>query len=121
MKTFKAKSSVKRAVVKTIGLEAFNAGEVAKSKNGEWMFIPAAPAIEEIEKNIVSIEINQSTIAKPCNLVWEIAIEMSGAVHESGIAPKRSEVIAKCVEAGVAYNTARTQYQAWFKATKGAN
>ncbi len=81
-----------------------------------------APVVEEKveeEKNMVQVEINQSTIGKPCNQVWEVAIEMNEAAKEDGEpAPARKDVIAKCVEMGIAFNTARTQYQAWFKASK---
>jgi len=121
MKTFKAKSSVKRAIVKSLGLEAFEAGYVEKLVNGEFTFIPA-PVIEDaevIEKNMVDITINQSTIGKPCNLVWELAIEMNArAEAASEPKPARKDVINAAVAQGVAYNTARTQYQAWHKASK---
>lgn len=51
-----------------------------------------------------------STAIRPTKLVWEIADQMPKA--------SRKEVMAACVEAGVAYGTARTQYQAWFKASQ---
>lgn len=40
-----------------------------------------------------------------CAQVWAIADSMPGA--------KRKDVIAKCREEGIAYGTARTQYQKW--------
>lgn len=71
-----------------------------------------------VEKKVVDFMLKKSEIEKPCNQVWEIAIEMNAVVHQGEPAPKRKDVIAACVEQGVAYNTARTQYQAWFKASK---
>ncbi len=54
--------------------------------------------------------VNESNVTNPCKLVWEIAIRMEGQ--------PRKDVIAACVEAGVAYYTARTQYQSWYSARK---
>ncbi len=48
-----------------------------------------------------------STAEKPTKKVWAIADSMPGA--------KRKEVIEECVRQGIAYGTARTQYQHWFK------
>lgn len=51
-----------------------------------------------------------STTQKPTKKVWNIADTMPKA--------SRKEVIAECVRQGIAYGTARTQYQAWFKASQ---
>lgn len=51
-----------------------------------------------------------SVIGGACATVWAIADEMEGAA--------RKDVIEACRKAGVAYGTARTQYQAWKKAGK---
>lgn len=48
-----------------------------------------------------------STIPRATKKVWDIADNMPNA--------KRKDVIAACVQAGIAYGTARTQYQHWFK------
>ena len=48
---------------------------------------------------------HESTIDRPCKKVWEIADGMKGQ--------KRGLVLAACVDAGIAYYTARTQYQQW--------
>lgn len=53
-----------------------------------------------------------STAKRPCLLVWEIAESMPGA--------KRKDVIAACVAKGVAFYTARTQYQHWSVATRNS-
>lgn len=70
------------------------------------------PAVDLTKKEAKKIEkINKSTTSKPCSLVWEICEQMKGA--------KRKEVLAACVEQGVAYYTARTQYQQWLVASRG--
>lgn len=53
-----------------------------------------------------------STCEKPTKKVWHIADSMPKA--------SRKEVIEECVRQGIAYGTARTQYQAWFKASQEA-
>lgn len=50
---------------------------------------------------------HQSEIESPCAVVWSVAQSNPGL--------KRNEVIAKCVSMGVAFYTARTQYQLWMK------
>jgi hypothetical protein len=40
-------------------------------------------------------------------MVWEIADRMWGQ--------RRKDIIEECVRLGIAYNTARTQYQAFYK------
>lgn len=55
-----------------------------------------------------------SSAMRPTRLVWVIADSMPKA--------SRKEVMEECVRQGVAYGTARTQYQAWFKASQqGSN
>jgi hypothetical protein len=54
-----------------------------------------------------------STIFGPCYTTWAVADDMEGA--------KRGEVIKACQELGVAFYTARTQYQKWSKARKGGD
>lgn len=49
----------------------------------------------------------KSSVDNPVQLVWEIADRLWGA--------RRKDIIAECVRQGVAYNTARTQYQAFYK------
>lgn len=51
-----------------------------------------------------------STAKKPVKLVWDIADAMPKAA--------RKDVIAACIAHGVGAGTARTQYQAWFKASQ---
>lgn len=53
---------------------------------------------------------HESVIVRPCKKVWHIADSMPGA--------KRKDVLAACVKAGIAYYTARTQYQQWAQVQK---
>lgn len=64
--------------------------------------------------------VNQSTIELPTKYVWHVADEMFDAAEEAGQPqPRRKEVIEECVKRGVAYNTARTQYQQWWQCRNG--
>lgn len=67
-------------------------------------------AIEQ-PKPVIRADINrESTIIRPCKRVWAIA--------DANIGKKRKEIISLCVAEGIAYNTARTQYQQWFEIQK---
>lgn len=54
--------------------------------------------------------LRKSEIENPCQFVWSTADTMSAE------GAKRKDIIDVCVKAGVAFYTARTQYQLWFKA-----
>lgn len=58
-----------------------------------------------------------SDIERPTKAVWHIADELSQANPNV----RRKDVIAECVNRGVAYNTARTQYQQWLTATRACS
>ena len=53
---------------------------------------------------------HESSIVRPCKQVWHIADSMKGS--------SRKEVIAACEAAGIAFYTARTQYQNWLTCEK---
>lgn len=53
-------------------------------------------------------KLNKSIIDRPVEYMWNLCDEMKGA--------RRKDVIIKAMEAGVAFYTARTQYQLWKKA-----
>lgn len=57
---------------------------------------------------------HKSTAERPCQRTWIIADDMKKANPNV----TRKEVIDAAVAAGVAYYTARTQYQAWFATCK---
>lgn len=50
----------------------------------------------------------RSIVAGACSKVWTIASQMPGA--------RRKDVVAAAVAQGIAFYTARTQYQAWHSA-----
>lgn len=74
---------------------------------------------EEIESlPVITIDgrLRKSTIESPSKRVWEIAEQMKAENPNV----RRKDVIAACVEQGIAYYTARTQYQLWYKACKAS-
>lgn len=68
--------------------------------------VPAGGASPKIHGYVSEV----SSAEGPTKRVWTIADSMPGA--------KRKEVIEACRQAGVAFGTARTQYQKWFSAQK---
>ena len=64
------------------------------------------PAPKKVKKETKSLP-RESVIDNPVKMVWEIADRMWGE--------RRKDIIAECVRLGIAYNTARTQYQAFYK------
>lgn len=64
----------------------------------------------------IDSRLRKSTIESPSKRVWEIADQMKAENPNV----RRKDVIAACVEQGIAYYTARTQYQLWFKANKAS-
>jgi len=78
-----------------------------------------APKKQEEFHNVTEAEhaehrgeiVRESTVERPCKLVWHIADEMVGA--------RRKDVLAACVARGVAFYTARTQYQVWLSIKNG--
>ena len=68
-----------------------------------------APVVSKAQADSAEV-LHESSIERPTKAVWHIADEMKGA--------KRRAVIAECVSRGIAYYTARTQYQQWFAIQK---
>lgn len=69
-----------------------------------------APASDDEATPKESKPRNKSTVASPVGRVWAIADSMPGA--------KRKDIVAACVEQGIAFFTARTQYQKWNQARR---
>jgi hypothetical protein len=59
-------------------------------------------------------KLNKSIVAGPTKLVWEIADQMLAEDPNSS----RKDIINRCLAAGIAFATARTQYQCWKKVRK---
>lgn len=107
-KVYKAKSSAKRAAKAALA-KAPEGSLIAYSPDG-LSFEIAVPVVEAKEKPEI---LRKSAMSGACALVWDIA--------EQGLANglKRKDIIAQCVEAGVAFYTARTQYQKYTEALRG--
>lgn len=74
--------------------------------------LEVALAVADQEKKVPAVKadvVHESTAERPCKLVWHIADEMVAA----NPAVRRKDVLAACVARGVAFYTARTQYQQW--------
>ena len=71
------------------------------------------PKTEKVASKKIEI-VHQSTIERPCKMVFQIADEMLATRPNA----KRKDILAVCVEYGIAYYTARTQYQSWLQVRK---
>lgn len=71
-----------------------------------------APEVAEVDKKRGGYINEHSSIKGACDMVHEIASGM----HHDNPQVKKAEVIAECRRHGVAYGTARTQYQKWLSA-----
>jgi hypothetical protein len=72
---------------------------------------PAKPSIPKVER------LHKSLVAGPTKLVWQIAEKMTA----ENPAVTRKEVMAECVRIGIAFWTARTQYQQWITSRREAD
>ncbi|GAO01828.1 hypothetical protein [Anaeromyxobacter sp. PSR-1] len=70
-----------------------------------------APAKPEVAKP------SKSTVEKPTKAVWAMADEMRKANPQA----TRKEIVDECIRRGIAFYTARTQYQRWAKSKKPTN
>lgn len=71
----------------------------------------AAQAVEAGTPKVKADVKHKSDIELPTKAVWHIADEMKAADPEV----RRKDVIAECVRRGIAFYTARTQYQQWLQ------
>ncbi len=103
MKLYAVKSSAIRAA-KASGLAQYEIIE----QDGQFGFRPIEGEALEVQPETpapVAKARNASTVESPVKRVWAIADSMPDA--------KRKDVIAACVAEGIAFFTARTQYQKW--------
>lgn len=128
MKTYKAESSAIRAAKNILAKagypELLKQVSVLDTDDGFVASLVASPevveALEKVGNKAIDVQVNEmeeepersdgyisesSTVSGAVALVHQIADSMPKA--------KRSEVIEACRKAGVAYGTARTQYQRW--------
>lgn len=129
MKLYTVKSSAHRAA-KQAGFEKDQYEIVEIDGQFGYKLIEAEAPVAEVEEPVVpaiaeeahkaapkrKIEItNHSTIERPTKAVWHIADEMVAANPQV----RRKDVIAECVNRGIAFYTARTQYQQWLATKNG--
>lgn len=95
-----ANKGLASAAAKRKGMDNYDVRE----KNGGWVIIDLSAPLYNFDAR------EKSKVEGACGMVWDIAAEMldKGA--------KRKEILDACVEAGVALNTARTQYQRYREA-----
>ena len=90
------------------------AGKIVSLNEITLKTVAPIAAVEEPKAKRVKAEAkpieNRSTVESPCRLVWDLADKMTGAA--------RKDVIAAAQEKGVAFYTARTQYQLWRQVQK---
>lgn len=121
---YTSKSNARRAARKNTGGDE-GSFEVYQVEGG-WTYreidadTPDMEAPEEQNEREVNTDENghlrKSLIERPTTMVWIIAEEMK----EKNPNVRRKDVINECIERGIAYYTARTQYQRWHEATKAA-
>lgn len=74
--------------------------------------------VEDAPAKPINPNRGHSTIDAPVYQTWHITDAMFTAARAAGLPdPKRKAVVEACMARGVAYYTARTQYQCWFKHT----
>lgn len=113
MKFYSTKANAKRAA-KKLGHNNF---ELIQGSNG-WAVQVVTITVEEMvgynpQLLLPAPKLNfliKSSVDNPVKMVWEIADKMWGE--------RRKDIIQKCVDLGIAYNTARTQYQAFYQVKK---
>lgn len=123
MKTYSTKANARRAGRQQLGTEVIEGQDFELVEiDGQYGYQPTScdlldksltdaefekPAIVYDAKHVAKAikQRNKSSITNPVQHVWAIANSMPSA--------KRKEIIAACVELGVAFFTARTQYQKW--------
>ena len=106
-KTYTNKSNANRAAKKLFGPSNFTIDQV------EGGFVITANNLIKKTKptHIQGLPyVQESSIIRPCKQVWHIADSMPGAT--------RKEVLKACIEGGIAFYTARTQYQQWLSVQK---
>lgn len=104
-KVYKTKASAKRAGKAALAKAPKGSELVTSEAKGGFSFMINEPSKKD--DGILRV----SAMSGACSLVWDIAEKMEGE--------KRKDIIAACVEAGIAYYTARTQYQKYSEAKRG--
>lgn len=118
VKQYKRKSDATKFLNKqndpNLGLEMVNAdGALVEDPKQATVFYIVETTVEEDQV------LRKSAVKSPVKLVHQTCDEYYKAALDRGMKLSRKEVIAFCTDKlGVAFFTARTQYQAWYKAKK---
>ena len=115
-KAYKAKSSAGRAAKAFIKKHALaiEASQIEIEGGAEgFIWANASKLLAALSQPKNDGLLHVSAIASPCAMVWEIAGSMLAANPET----RRKDILAACEERGIAFYTARTQYQAYRKAS----
>lgn len=121
MKAYSTKANARRAARQELGEEAvegqdFELIEIDGQHGYRSMLGSSATEAQEKSTDYIAGTVeealpaegkprNKSSVASPVQQVWAVADSMPEA--------KRKDIIAACVEQGIAFFTARTQYQKW--------
>jgi hypothetical protein len=91
----------------------------AQAASDEQAAVATLATIEPVVKEPVNRK-GKSTTDSPVARVWLTCHNMIAAAATAGTpAPSRKHMVATCIENGIAFYTARTQVQAYLKASKG--
>lgn len=107
--TTKAAKSTKRVAKKAVDKAVAEAIKDAPKNKALDKAVEVKLTKKRAEATTLDGILHASTVGSPCYLVWDLADKMKDA--------RRKDVIAAAVKKGVAFYTARTQYQKWYEAS----
>lgn len=110
--TYQTKKSAQGAARRLHGKDYAERFDIEQIAPSAWAIIEKTPAPVVTEKNVRRQSVEG--IEHPTKLVWQIADEM----HAKDPNCRRRDVMAECDRLGIAFYTARTQYQKWLVARR---
>lgn len=121
LKSYSAKANAGRAAKAFIKKHALaielTSIEIAKNEHGTgFIWANANALLNALAPSKTDSKLHVSAVQSPCKMVWDIA----GAMLAEDPATRRKDILAACEERGIAYYTARTQYQLYTKACKAS-
>lgn len=117
LKSYSAKSNAGRAAKAFIKKHSLpiehSAISIAKNEQGTgFIWANANALLNALQPAKSDTKLHVSAMKGSCKLVWELA----GTMLAADPLTKRKDILAACEERGIAYFTARTQYQLYRKA-----
>ncbi len=113
MKTYASKASAVRQAKKDHGAEYATLGTIIEN-DGRWGFELTPKPVAAVNRNPNNPLRGTSAMSGACALVWDIAGSMLAEDPDA----KRKDILQACVDRGIAFYTARTQYQKYREACK---